>query len=80
MPPLTCRNDSYVERTWHQVSIRLVLVHAVVCLGPGHQRVQDLTEHPISTHAHHPGPTNDSNSHVWQEICDAFDGWWGFRS
>lgn len=40
----------------------LVLVHSVVCLGPDDQAVQDFTEHPISTHTHHPDQKNSENT------------------
>lgn len=53
-PCLTCGDDSNAQVTWYQLSIWLVLIHAVVSLRPGHQPMHDFTEHPITTYAHHP--------------------------
>lgn len=56
-PCLTCGDDSNAQATWYQLGIWLVVVHAVVCLRPGHQPMHDFTEHPVTTYTHHPEKT-----------------------
>lgn len=53
-PCLTCGDDSNAQATWNQLSIWLLVVHAVVSLRPGHQPMHNFTEHPVTTYTHHP--------------------------
>ena len=63
--PLTCRDDADSQRAGHQPGVGAVLVHAVVGLGPTEQTVEDLTEHPVSPHTHHPGEHTHARTHTY---------------